>query len=145
MKKIILTLVIAFSSVFAFASEVSNVNQKVLDAFKTEFATATEVEWSIGVDYFKATFNYNGKYVYAYYNEDGEMLGMARNMSPLDLPLALQNNLKKSYEGFWVSDLFEAVKNDNTNYYVTLENADTKLVLKSTGNSWNVYSKTRKS
>jgi hypothetical protein len=144
MKKMITTLAIAFSSLFAFAGE-TNVNQKVLDAFKNEFTTATEVEWSAGFDYYKATFNYNGKYVYAYFNEDGEMLGMARNMSPIDLPLALQNNLKKSYEGFWVSDLFEAVKNENTNYYITLENADTKLVLKSSGNSWNVYSKTRKS
>lgn len=144
MKKIITTLVIAFSSLFALASD-GNVNQKVLNAFKTEFATATEVEWSVGTDYFKATFNYNGKYVFAYYDEEGEMLGMTRYLSPLDLPLTLQTNLKKNYEGFWVSDLFEAAKNENTNYYITLESADSKIVLKSSGNSWNVYSKTRKS
>ena len=143
MKKIIVVLTIALCSLTAFAGE--SVNQKVLDAFKTEFASATDVEWSIGGDYYKASFNYNGKYIFAYYDENGEMLGMARNLSPLDLPLALQTNLKKNYEGFWVSDLFEAVKSDDTSYYVTLENADTKIVLKSEDNSWSQYLKLKKS
>lgn len=143
MKKIIATLAIAICSLSAFAGE--TVNQKVLNAFNSEFATATDVQWSVGSDYYKATFNYNGKYVFAYYDLDGELMGLARNLSPVDLPIALQANLKKSYEGFWVSDLFEAVKSEDTNYYVTLENADTKIVLKSEGNGWRVYNKIKKS
>ena len=43
------------------------------------------------------------------------------------------------------SDLFEAAKNDATNYYITLENADTKIILKSSGNSWDIYTKSKKS
>jgi hypothetical protein len=144
MKKIITTLAIALSSLGVFANE-TNVSQKVLDAFKSEFSNATEVEWSVGQDYYKATFNYNGKYVFAYYDESGELLGMARNLSPVDLPIALQANLKKNYEGFWVSDLFEAVKGDDTSYYITLENADTKLVLQSSENNWRQFTKTKKS
>ena len=144
MKQMIVTLVIALSSLSAVAGE-GNVNKKVLDAFKTEFATATEVTWTEGDNYFKATFNYNGKYVFAYYNADGELLGMTRYLSPVDLPLSLQNNLKKNYEGYWISDLFEAAKDDATNYYITLENADTKIVLKSEDNSWSTFSKTKKS
>jgi hypothetical protein len=144
MKQMIVTLVIALSSLSAVAAE-GNVNQKVLSAFKTEFASATEVTWTEGESYFKATFNYNGKYVFAYYNGDGELLGMSRYLSPIDLPLALQNNLKKNYEGFWISDLFEAAKDDATNYYITIENADTKIILKSDDNSWSTFSKTKKS
>jgi len=144
MKKIILMLVIALSSLGAVASDV-NVNQKVLDAFKTEFATATEVTWTVGDNYCKATFNYNGKYVFAYYSDNGELLGMTRYISPVDLPLALQNSLKKNYEGYWVSDLFEAAKGDGTNYYITLENADTRIVLKSEDNTWTSFSKNKKS
>ncbi len=143
MKKIIVSLAIAVSTLSAFASD-ANVNQKVLDAFKTEFASAKEVEWSVGANYFKATFNYNGKYVFAFYSENGELLGLTRYLSPADLPLALQANLKKNYEGYWVSDLFEASKNDGTNYYITLENADSKIVLKSSGNSWSVHNKIKK-
>ena len=123
MKKMIVSLAITVSTLSAFAGDV-NVNQKVLDAFKTEFASAKEVEWTVGENYYKATFNYNGKYVFAFYSENGELIGLARYLSPVDLPLALQANLKKNYEGYWVSDLFEASKNDGTNYYITLENAD---------------------
>jgi hypothetical protein len=151
MKKIIVTLVIAVSSISAFASttpaaNAENVNQKILDAFNNEFTTAKEVAWSSSSDgYYKATFMYNERYVFAYYNETGELLGVTRFISPLDLPLALQNNLRKNYESYWVSDLFEAVKGDETNYYITVENADCKIVLKSSGNSWTSFSKTKKS
>ncbi len=140
----ILMVAIALSTLSAFATD-ENVNQKVLDAFKTEFSTAKEVEWSVGSNYYKATFNYNGKYVFAYYSENGDLLGLTRYLSPVDLPIALQNNLQKSYEGFWVSDLFEASKNDGTIYYITLENADAKVILKSSGNSWDIYDKIKKS
>ena len=146
MKKIIVTLAIGISSLSAFAAEENvNVSKKVLDAFKTEFTTAKEVEWTVSSDHYKATFLYNQRYVFAYYNENGELLGLTRYLSPLDLPLALQNNLKKNYENYWVSDLFEAVKSDETHYYITIENADTKLVLRSSGNSWSTYSKIKKS
>lgn len=143
MKKMIVSLAITVSTLSAFAGDV-NVNQKVLDAFKTEFASAKEVEWTVGENYYKATFNYNGKYVFAFYSENGELIGLARYLSPVDLPLALQANLKKNYEGYWVSDLFEASKNDGTNYYITLENADSKTVLKSSGNNWSVHNKIKK-
>ena len=144
MKKMILTLAIAVSTLSAFAGD-DNVNQKVLDAFTTEFTTAKEVEWSIGSNYYKATFNYNGKYVFAFYNENGEMIGFCRYLSPNDLPLALQYNLKKGYDGYWISDLVEVAKNNDTNYYITLENANKKIVLKSSDNSWSVHNKNNKS
>lgn len=139
----ILTLAIAVSTLSAFATD-ENVNQKVLDAFKTEFTSAREVEWTVGSNYYKATFVYNEKHVFAYYSESGELLGLTRYLSPVDLPLALQNSLKKNYESYWVSDLFEAAKGDGTNYYITLENADTKIILKSSGNTWSVHNKIKK-
>lgn len=143
MKKIIVTLAVLFSTLGAFAGE--TVNKKVLDAFHSAFATASEVSWTSGDQYAKATFSYNGKYVFAYYSNDGELLALTRYISPADLPLSLQNNLKKNYEGYWVSDLFEASKNEGTHYYATLENADTKIVLNANGSTWTVYSKTKKS
>ena len=144
MKKIILTLAIAVSTLSAFAGE-DNVSPKVLDAFKTEFTTAKEVEWTAGSNYYKATFTYNGKHVFAFYNTDGELLGLTRYLSPVDLPIGLQTNLKKNYSKYWVSDLFEVAKNNGTSYYITLENADTKIVLNAAdGNDWSVYQKSRK-
>lgn len=145
MKKMILTLAIAVSSLVAFAREV-NVSKKVLDAFKTEFNTAKEVEWTAGSDYYQAGFKYNEKYVFAYYSLDGELLGLTRYISPVDLPLSLQIDLKKKGNGYWVSDLFEVAKNGTTSYYLTLDNADSKKVLKSTGgDDWEIFKTVKKS
>ena len=145
MKKMILTLAIAVISLSAFARE-ENVSKKVLDAFKTEFTTVKDVEWTVGSDYYKASFIYNEKHVFAYYSLDGDLLGLTRYISPADLPMSLQISQKKNSDGYWVSDLFEVAKNATTVYYLTLENADSKKVLKSTGGSdWEVFKTVKKS
>lgn len=143
MKKMLVTLAVLVSTLSAFAGE--TVNKKVLDAFHSSFAAASEVTWSEGPNYFKANFNYNGKYVFAYYSKDGDLLALTRYIIPADLPLPLQAGLKKNYEGYWISDLFEASRNDGTHYYATLENAETKVVLNGSGGTWTVHSKTKKS
>src|SRR5690349_15838401 len=121
MKKMILSLAIVFTTLSAFAGNAhgeENVDQKVLNAFKNDFISATQVSWTISNDYYKAEFMYNDKYVFAYYNTDGELLGMTRYISPVDLPIHLQMNLKKKYNNYWISDLFEVAKNDATSYYI---------------------------
>lgn len=144
MKKIIMILAVLISTTSAFAGE-ENVATKVLNAFKTEFNTAKDVEWTVGSNYYKAAFVYNEKHVFAYYNEEGELLGLTRYLSSDDLPMNLQNNMRKSYSKYWISDLFEVAKSDGTTYYITLEDADTKIVLKASAESdWSVYQKTRK-
>jgi hypothetical protein len=143
MKKIILTLAIAIGSLTSFARE-AEVTQKVLDAFNSEFNQATEVSWTVAKDYYKATFMYNDRYVFAYYTENGELLAMTRYISSEDLPLSLITSLKKNYGDYWISDLFEMAKNEGTQYVVTLENADSKLILKASSGTWSVHQKIRK-
>ena len=139
-----LTLAIAISTLSAFAVE-EKVSPKVLNAFKSEFNTAKEVEWTVGSTYYMATFTYYDKYVFAYYSVDGVLLGLTHYISTAELPMTLQNNLKKDYSDYWVSDLFEVVKNGKTEYYITLENADKKIVLQSSGsNEWEAYRKVKK-
>ena len=144
MKKIIITLAIAISTLSAFASEV-NVSSRVLNSFKTEFSAAKDVKWTSGNNFYKASFLFNNQYVFAFYNLDGELLGMTRYISSLDMPISLQTSLKKSYADYWISDLFEVSNHDGTNYYITVENADSKVILKSLdGNDWSVYQKLTK-
>ena len=146
MKKmmIILAMMITLGTMSAFAGE-ENVSAKVLNAFKSDFNSAKEVEWTVGSDFYKAAFTFNGQHVFAFYNTDGEMLALTRYISSLDLPLTLQGDLKKNYSDYWISDLFEVSNNNGTNYYITLENADSKVVLKTEGNNtWKTYKKVRK-
>jgi hypothetical protein len=145
MKKIIITLAIALGTLSSFAAGEETVASKVLTAFEKDFVGARETAWTITRDYYKAVFLFNGQQVSAFYNADGNMIAMTRFISSLDLPLSLQTNLKKEYGNYWISDLFELSNSEGTSYYITLENADTKVVLKSGGNeNWNTYRKSTK-
>ncbi|HLG39217.1 MAG TPA: hypothetical protein VI461_06090 [Chitinophagaceae bacterium] len=142
MKKMIVTLAIALSTLSSFAGEVK-VSSKVLDAFQTEFATASDITWSEGSNFYKASFIFNGQHVSAFYSTEGELMGTSRYISSLDLPIGLQASLKKGYSNYWIADLFEVSNSEGTSYYITLENADSKVVLKSANgdNNWKVYQK----
>jgi hypothetical protein len=146
MKKIIMTLAIAASSLFAFAGdENGNVSKHVLNSFNREFTTAQDVKWVTGSDYYKASFTLNDQYISAFYNVQGELLGLTRNISSPNLPLKLQTKLRNDYQGYWISDLFELSDSEGTHYYITMEKGDARIVLKSDYNAdWSVFKKTTK-
>ena len=144
MKKIILMLAITLSGFVAFAWE-ENVNTKVLNAFSREFTGAKDVKWTTNKTFYKASFAFNGQYVYAFYQLNGDLMAITRNISSLDLSIKLQSNLKKTYDGYWISELFEVSNSDGTKYYITMETADSKIVLKSNSDgNWNVFKKSTK-
>jgi len=144
MKKLIVAAAMIVS-LSAFAKEERTVSPKVLNAFNTEFTTAQEVEWTVSSDYYRADFDMNGQKVSAYFNEDGDLMGITRNISSAQLPVSLQNSLKKNYGNYWISNLFEVAKNNGTSYYVTMEDGDKKIVLNSTaGSDWHIFKKDRK-
>lgn len=146
MKKIMLTLAIVIGSLgAAFAGE-EEVNAKVLGAFKKEFSAAKEISWTVASNYYQASFVYNDQHVSAYYSLDGDLMALTRYISPADLPLALQSDLKKNHSDSWISDLFEVANDNGTAYYITMENAEASVVLKATnGKNWETYKKVKKS
>lgn len=139
-----LALVLTLSTTYAFTGEEA-INKQALNAFKTEFAGATDAAWTVGADYYKVAFTLSDQKLFAYYNTQGEFMAVTRFISSLQLPLNLQSSLKKSSNNSWISDLFEMADNEGTAYYVTLESADTKIVLRSIdGGDWTVYQKSKK-
>jgi post-segregation antitoxin (ccd killing protein) len=146
MKFIFLTLIalISLGSTSARAQDI-NVSAAVINSFNTSFKNASDVQWKESGSYFKADFSMNGQYVTAFYDQTGELKAVTKNVSPLQLPVTLQNSLKTSYDEYWISELFELSDNNGTSYYATIEDSDTKIVLKSLGGSWSTYKKVRKS
>jgi hypothetical protein len=155
MKKMILSLaLIICSMVTVIAGKTpgtpvstmkEEVNAKVLGAFKKEFTSAREITWTIAGNYYQASFVYNDQHIAAYYSIEGELMALTRYISPADLPLALQSNLKKNYADYWISDLFEVANEEGTTYYITLEDAEVKMVLKATdGSNWKHFKKVKK-
>ena len=128
----------------AFANP-TEVNPKVIKAFHSTFVSADDVSWSTGGDYYRASFTYNSKNVFAYYSKEGKFLGITRLMSTSELPLMLQTSFKNKYADYWVTDLFELDNTDGISYYMTLENAEEVIIVKSSGSSdWSTFKKSKK-
>ena len=147
MKKIILSIAIALFglSSTSFAYDSGNVNKQALKTFNREFSTAREIVWGTDGRYSRASFNMNGQVLAAWFNEGGDLVAVTRNITADQLPMNLYTDLKKNFGSYWISDLFELASNGESMYYLTIENADYKIVLKSVDtNYWEVFEKTRK-
>ena len=145
MKKIVFVAGFLMIMIGSWAYPSERVSQKVLTAFKNEFRTAQDVQWETGNNYFRATFTMNEQRIFAFYNVGGELLSIARYISSIQLPVNLYADLKNDHSKYWISDLFEVSNSEGLHYYVTLETADSKLVMHSSnGGSWSTYSKSKK-
>lgn len=129
----------------AFANDAADVSAQVMSSFKKDFSTAQNVNWEIFKDFTKATFTLNSEVMNAYYEADGNLIAVTRNILSTQLPISLLSEMKKDYQGYWISDLFEVATGNETTYYITLQDADRSVTLKSSGtSSWTVYKKNRK-
>ena len=148
MKKLLLSIAtVLMMSVGAFAANKDDgtTNELAVRSFKKDFATATNVFWEQKDSFTKATFSLDGRILFAYYNNNGDLQAVVRNILSDQLPINLLTTLRNNYNDCWISDLFEVASNDETSYYVTLETSDKKIVLRSQGaNQWEVYSKIKK-
>jgi len=155
MKKTIIAL--AFATLGLTASTYAGTNAKapnpvapvpvrIESQFSQHFANAMDVRWEAGRNFFKATFEDWGRTLFAFFADNGDLMGVATNLSSTTLPARLQAQIKHSYSGYWITDLFGYHNADDKGFVVTLENADKVIVLKATGEGgWNVYKSTLKS
>ena len=146
MKKSILMwammLTMGLTSVFA---NDETINHKAVSSFKKDFTQAQDVKWENSKDFVKATFKLNDQVVCAYYSQAGELMAVTRNILSSQLPINLLSSLKKNYNTYWITDLFEISNSTDPSYYVTLQSAEQTLVLKSSGISgWELYKKEKK-
>jgi len=132
------------SSAFANDNK-EEVDSKIIRSFQKEFAGAQNAQWVTTKDFVKVTFTLNEQVVYAYYGQNGSLLGVTRNILSGQLPINLLTDFKKNYSNYWITDLFEMAVNSENVYYLTLEDSDHKVVLKSNGtNGWDVFRKDKK-
>lgn len=143
-------LFILMMTVSSFLATTSNaadiVSPNALKSFENTFTNATEAAWTITANFYKVQFLLNGQTLTAFYNEDGKLMGVSRNISSLQLPIILQTQLKKEFAKYWITELFEMSTDNGAEYYLTMEDADTKTILKSSiaSTSWMVYKKFKK-
>jgi hypothetical protein len=129
----------------SFAAPADEINTLVKTSFQRDFKKAVLIGSEVTVNYIRLAFKLDDVVMFAYYLDNGELLAVTRNIRSSQLPLQLMIDLKKSYGTYWISELFEINGKDQNYYYVTLENADSKTILRSSdSNSWELYSKSNK-
>jgi hypothetical protein len=147
MKKRILIFALLLTGIsYSFANKVDDsINKRAVASFNKEFCNASHVKWERKNGFVIAIFSINNEVAFAYYNTDGEMIALARNILSDKLPTHKLLSLKKEYSHCWISNLIEVSKAEGVSYYVTVENADEKITLKSAeAGNWDVYSKEEK-
>jgi hypothetical protein len=129
----------------SFAAPTENGNDIVIASFHKEFRTANVLQVETKKDYTKVTFNLNGIVMFAYYSENGDLIAVVRNILSNQLPIRLLMDLKQNHADCWITDLFEIDSNGQTVYFVSLENSEVKMTLRSGNNSsWDTYHKENK-
>lgn len=136
-------------TIFMMSSLVVNAeftpSEKIQSEFNRQFAQSTEVKWEAVSDFYKVTFVQRGQYLTAFFNQEGGIERVARNISPSVLPLILQRNFENKLASSWITECFEVSGVNGTEYYLTLENANDITTYQSNINDWDVYKKTIKS
>jgi hypothetical protein len=143
--KSIFILLLSLGSLVSQGKTPEDVNPLVVKSFENTFSNATDVDWTVSAAFVKVQFALDGQYINAFYHADGELFAITRNITSSQLPVMLRANLKKQTENMWISELFELTTEEGISYFVCLENADARVVLKSTDNkNWESFSKDRK-
>jgi hypothetical protein len=66
---------------------------------------------------------------------------VVRNITSTELPAALLTGIKTDYKDYWITECTETGKKNREEYFITLENADQTVQLKSGDrSSWEVLS-----
>jgi hypothetical protein len=144
-----LFLTVGLSSGFATPVSINNAstvspardgNDLVTASFHKDFKHAELMGIEVKKAYTKVTFKLNNMVLFAFYSGNGELLAVVRNILSTQLPIQLLMDLKETYNNYWITDLFEINSDNQTTYYVTLQNADGHVSLRSDNTAtWETY------
>ena len=123
MKKIFVMLVafLTIGVVVSVAREESNVDPKILSAFQKEFSFAKDVKWEVKGEFAQVNFSLNDYGFIAWYNSEAKLVGTARNILYMQLPLSVIRSLEKNYANANVSGIVEITRDNETFYQILAE------------------------
>ncbi|MBN9382429.1 MAG: hypothetical protein J0H74_16790 [Chitinophagaceae bacterium] len=144
MKKITTFAFALLITVVSFAKPSDSVKGEINATFKKNFRNAQLLGTETHKAFTKLTFKMNDVIMFAFYNNSGELMAVTRNITSSQLPMNLLLSLKNDYSACWITELFEFTGDGISCYYVSLESADARITLRSNGDTWEVYTNTRK-
>jgi len=130
MKKLFIAAIMVVTlTASAFAAPVK-VNVRITSSFEKDFATATNLSWTLNNSYAKASFLLDGKAVEAFYDLGGEKIGVSKAITVSCLPKKAQSVLTSKYADYKVTEAISFDKaEEGETHYVSMENEKSKVVL----------------
>lgn len=92
-------------TVQAMAQSSNQVPSAVMEAFRTAFPTATDVEWDREGQHYEVDFEVNRLDHEAWYNGEGKVVRHKQEMRNRDLPEQVRNGVKRNNKGYRVTDV----------------------------------------
>jgi hypothetical protein len=146
MKKIFLTLATAgILTTSAFAkidggkkTETATVSYSVQNEFDEQFDNATSVKWTVTSNCQKASFLLNGSQMTAFYNLQGEYIGVTEDVAYSAIGSKAQKEIAEKYKGFTAGEVIKLITNDPTAnfdqvvYFVDLKNDSSEELVRVT-------------
>ncbi len=131
MKKVIYLAFLLTGFVATAAPAPSEVNEKVLKAFKATFAAAQDVSWHEYEDYTQANFVVDKIQVRAQYAEDGRLIRTIRYYTERELLPNIVAKLKNRYGGKEISGVTESSSDDEVSFTVNIKDEKNWYIVKS--------------
>ena len=132
MKKFFAVIAILGSAFTTSMYAQGNTPTAVLTSFQQSFDKAENSSWSTVKGLYRVDFTIDDQKVAAFFNPAGELVATSREVSLQQIPLALKYDLKKNFDGYEVTNLFEVDNKEGVTYYASINNEKSQLSLEST-------------
>ncbi|MEJ7682748.1 MAG: hypothetical protein WKG06_33795 [Segetibacter sp.] len=123
----LLSVTVALSS---FAAEGNKVSFTARNNFESQFKHASDVKWTSGENYTKATFILNNVRTEALYSEAGDFIGTNQAITLEELPVKAKRAFVKKYGGYTVKEAIRFEGTQESAYYISAENEKGSVILK---------------
>ena len=127
---LMLFFIIGLTSV-SFAQDVpkSQVPSVVLNVFQAKFSNATDVEWELKGDEYKAEFEIGKRDHDVWIDKSGNIKKHKEDFPKKDLPAAITEKLEKEFQTYRIDDADKIEMDGKVFYQVELENGSDKRKL----------------
>jgi len=142
MKKIILATLLVALSIASFAGG-NKADKKLFSDLQATLKNSAQVQWSSTNDYNRATFNFNGKPVSAFYDlNDNSLIGFSIRFALSELPAEITEAIKKKYSDWSVVDALLFIDEyGNANYFAQVHKGTADLALKVSDGHTSIFSR----